>query len=62
LAVLTVQAVALTLRAKGSFETFALDGFATAYIVSVIVLLLAPTISAVKNLLLLRLLASTKDR
>jgi hypothetical protein len=55
LTVLVVQAVALLLRSKGLDETFALDGIATAYIALVLVLLLAATYSAVKSLLILRL-------
>jgi hypothetical protein len=57
LTVVLVQVIALMLRTKGEFETFAVDGIATFYIVAVLVLLLVSTCSAIERLLLLRVLA-----
>jgi len=57
LGVIVVQAVSLLLRTKGDFETLPVDGLASAYIAVVLVLLLVPTWSAIKRLLILRGLA-----
>jgi hypothetical protein len=57
LAVVVVQAVSLLLRTKGDFETSPVDVLASVYIAIALVLLLVPTWSAIKRLLILRGLA-----
>jgi hypothetical protein len=56
LSILVVQAIALTLRARGS-HSLGIDALATAYVVIVLVVLIASTASAVKGLIALRSLA-----
>ena len=55
LSILVVQAVALTLRARGgTVNTLSLDAIATGYVLAVLVMLITSTRSAVKTLLALR--------
>lgn len=57
LGVLMVQAVGLTLRAKGPLNSLLLEGVATAYVALVLAILVAATASALKAVLMLRALA-----
>jgi len=66
--IVLIKCIALLLRAKGALETYTVDFFATGYVLIVIVLVLVPTMTVVRDLVTLRSLAQnepklpTKDR
>jgi hypothetical protein len=61
LAVTVVEVLALLLRSKGDFETYALDGIASVYVGLILALLMVSTCSAVRRLLFMRALFRTAN-
>jgi hypothetical protein len=60
LAFFFVQAVALTLRSKGTLNTLPLEGIASVYVALIMIILLMSTASAIKSLVVLRALARAR--